>query len=152
MKKKLVRILLGSGWFFFVLLLISGYVFNSYSGNVNHSKFKPIAWDGHLQVFDGAIQCSFVGEALLERKAALKERIFSKVVNKEVSDDGITYYFEDDSTLLSSIFEDVQIEKACCPFFKFDISILPFGKGVALKISGSEAALEMIESFETMEL
>jgi hypothetical protein len=39
-------------------------------------------------------------------------------------------------------------EKACCPFFKFDLSILPFNKGIALKISGSKAVKEMLVSFE----
>jgi len=111
MKRKILLIILSSGWIFLALFLIS-----------------------------------------LERKKILKETIFSKVVKKEESLNGYTYFFEDDSNLLASVLEHVQIEKACCPFFKFDISILPFSKGFALQISGSEAALEMIKEFELSEI
>lgn len=112
---------------------------------------SPISWDNHLQIFNGAIQCNLIGDDLLDRKLVLKERIFSKVIKREESLNGITYYFKDDSKLLESVLEHVQIEKACCPFFKLDISILPFNNGFALKISGSEDAIEMIKDFELSE-
>ena len=102
-----------------------------------------------MQLFEGAIQCNLIEEDLVERKKVLKEAIFSKVQKKEESSEGFIYYFEDDSELLSNVLEHVEIEKACCPFFKFDISILPFNNGFALQISGSEAALEMIKEFES---
>lgn len=101
-----------------------------------------------MQIFNGVVQCNLIGDDLLDRKMILKENIFSNVQKREESLNGITYYFKDDSNLLESLLEHVQIEKACCPFFKFDISILPFNKGFALKISGSKEAIEMIKNFE----
>ena len=148
MREKNLKIVLGSGWLFLALFLTSGYYFNKLSNNSTAFKFIPITWENHLQIFNGAIQCNLVEADLLERKKLLKEAIFSKVQTKEESLNSFIYYFNDDPNLLESVLEHVQIEKACCPFFKFDISILPFNKGFALQISGSEDALKMLEEFE----
>jgi len=101
-----------------------------------------------MQIFNGAIQCSLVNEDLLNRKKTLRQIIFTNIVSRKTSLNGVTYYFNDNADLLESVLEHVQIEKACCPFFKFDISILPFNNGFALQISGSKDALEMIKDFE----
>jgi len=151
MRRKILIILLSAGWFLFALSLTSGYYFKKLSYKSNEFKFSPIAWDDHLQVFNGAIQCNLIEDDLLERKQILKETIFSKVIKKERSLNGYLYYFDDDTKLLADVLEHVQIEKACCPFFKFDISILPFNNGFALQISGSEDAIEMIEEFDSSE-
>ena len=141
-------IILGLGWVFLALFLASGYYFNKFTDDTNGFKFSPITWDNHMHMFNGAVQCNLIEDELVERKELLKEVIFSKALKREEAINGITYYFDDDSNLLKSVLEHVQIEKACCPFFKFDISILPFNKGFALQISGSEEAVEMIEDFE----
>jgi len=130
------------------LFLSSGYYFNKLSSDSAAFKFSPVTWDDHMQMFNGAIQCNLIEDDLLERKKLLKETIFSKVLKKEESLNGYIYYFNDDPNLLESVLEHIQIEKACCPFFKFDISILPFNNGFALQISGSEDAIEMIKDFE----
>ena len=145
-------VILGLGWVFLVLFLASAYFFNKLSDNSNASNFNPISWDNHMQVFNGAIQCKLLDDDLVARKKVLKETIFSQVIKKEESLNGFTYYFKDDPDLLASVFEHVQIEKACCSFFKFDISILPFKKGFAVQVSGSEDAFEMIKKFEASDL
>ncbi len=69
----------------------------------------------------------------------------SKVIRKEIRPLAYVFYFEDDPDLLLHLMEFVQKEKDCCPFFKFDLSILPFEQGLALQISGSAAAMEMMK-------
>ncbi len=151
MKMKILIIALSLGWVFLALFLTSGYFFNKLSNNSNAFKLSPITWDNHLQLMNGAIECSLIGDELLERKKVLQKTIFSQVQKKEKSLNGYTYYFVYDTKLLAAVLEHVQIEKACCPFFKFDISILAFNNGFALKISGSEEALEMLKEFESSE-
>ena len=148
MKNKFLIFVLGSGWLFFFMSILSGYYFNKFSGKTGYSSFQPIGWENHAQIFDGAIQCALTEPALLERKKVLKEKIFSKVIRKEKLSNGVVYYFEYEELLLGEVLEFTQKEKACCPFFKFDISILPFDHGLALQISGSEEALEIIRDFE----
>lgn len=152
MKRKIPITILGLGWVFLAIFLTSGYYFNKLTINSNGFKLSPITWDNHMQIFNGAVQCNLIEEDLIDRKKILKQEIFSKVIKREESLNGIIYYFKDDLNLLESVLEHVQIEKACCPFFKFDISILPFNSGFALQVSGSEDALQMLKEFESSDL
>ena len=152
MRRKIMIITLSLGWVFLALFLTSGYYFNTLSNKTHTFKLSPITWEDHMQIFNGAIQCNMLEEDLLDRKRILKKTLFSKVEKREESLNGISYYFKDSPNLLESLLEHVQIEKACCPFFKFDISILPFNKGFALKVSGSKEALEMIKDFESSDI
>jgi len=145
MRKKTSTIILGLGWVLFALFLISGYFYNKLSDTSANYAFSPITWESHMQIFNGAVQCNLIGDELMERKAILKKEIFSKVEKRVESSNGLIFYFKDDINLLESVLEHMIIEKACCPFFKFDVSILPFDKGFALQISGSENAIEMVK-------
>lgn len=146
--KKISILFLGSAWVLLAIFILSSYFFNKYSNDNNQPAFMPIAWEDQKQFFKGAIQCSLTSEALLERKQQLKEKVFSKVIKKEQTQNGYIFYFNNDAKILEETLEFVLKEKACCPFFKFDISILPYNYGFAFQISGAEEALEMLEDFE----
>ncbi len=152
MKKNLLSLFLGTGWILLALFLLSGSYYKKLTNDTESFFFSPIAWEDHLQLFKGAIQCSLTNEELLERKKYLKDEIFNKIVKKDEIQNGFVYYFNDDPILLNYVLEFIQKEKTCCPFFKFDISILPFNKGFAMKISGSEEALNFLKDFENNEL
>lgn len=152
MKRFLLLLFLSLGWIFLAIFLLSGYYYNKLSLNDNVYKFHPITWENHLQMFDGAVQCKLVGDDLLERKKVLKEQIFSNVSKKQAVHNGYIYYFHDSDLLLKDALEFVAYERECCPFFKFDISILPFGQGFAIQLSGSEAAFEMLSDFENSDI
>lgn len=152
MKRLFLLLFLSLGWILLAIFLISGYYYNKLSLNDSVSKFHPIAWEDHLQIFDGAVQCKLVGDDLLERKKVLKEQIFSNVSKKRTVHNGYVYYFHDRDLLLQDALEFVKCERECCPFFKFDISILPFDQGFAIQISGSEAAFEMLSDFESSDI
>lgn len=152
MKSNMLYTLLGSGWIFLGLFFISGFYFNKFSTQTDGSNFRPVEWRDHMQLFEGVIQCNLTNEDLIERKKLLKEKIFSKVTNREQTQNGYVYYFEYDKLMLENILEFTKTEKACCPFFKFDISILPFDLGIAIQLSGSEEVVEMLEDFESNDL
>lgn len=138
-------ILLALGWVLFGLFLLSGSYYKKLTANTGHSFLSPIAWEDHIQLWKGAVSCTLTSEELLERKTYLKDQVMSKVIRKEMSKNAFVFYFEHDPELLDHLMEFVQKEKDCCPFFKFDLSILPFEKGIALQISGSEEALELLK-------
>ncbi|MBX2873995.1 MAG: hypothetical protein KTR30_17900 [Saprospiraceae bacterium] len=141
-------VLLGMGWVLLGLFLLSGTYYKKLTGASDAPFLSPIAWEDHLQVFKGAVSCSLSSEELQERKADLRKLVMSKVDRKEVQANAYVFYFKDDPELLKHLMEFVQKEKACCPFFKFDLSILPFEKGMALQISGSDEAIEMVKDME----
>ncbi len=151
MKKTLFNIFLLAGWILLFTFLISGYFVNKFKDTPESSFISSLYVGDHVQMFKGALQCSLTSEDLLERKQHLKEKIFSKVTKKEESHNGYIYYFDDEPDLLNNALEFIQKEKACCPFFKFDVSILPFQKGFAVQISGSEEAFEFLKDFEENE-
>jgi len=142
------NIILGLGWIIFALFLVSGYFYKKFSIPSDSTEFIPISWESHKQIFNGVVQCSLIPEDLNIRKEELKKSILSKVVKRKEVSNGIIFYFNNEPNLLESVLEHIIIERQCCPFFKFDVSILPFNKGFALQISGSEDAIEMIKEYE----
>lgn len=147
MKNKIRNVIFGLGWFLLFLFLISGSVFNTFSGE-SKSVFTPIAWEDHAAIFEGILSCSLTDEELIDRKLELKTKIFSKLKKKIELENGFIYYFDDEEGLAATITEFMLKEKDCCPFFKFDISILPFEKGIAFQISGSKGVKDMLLDFE----
>jgi len=148
MKNKLLIPVLALGWVLLFLFLGSAYFFNSFTKDTNKSSWSPISWEEHLLVFDGALTCSLTSDELLERKQELREKIFPQLVKKESLNNGYIYYFEDNQELAEDILEFIGKEKQCCPFFKFDFSVLPFKKGLALQISGSPAVKDFLKDME----
>ena len=118
---------------------------NTFKSGEKQFAFTPISWNEHVSVFEGAISCSLTDAALQDRIAFLKKDIFSKIKKKVEMEEGFIYYFEDEGDIAKNILDFIDMEKQCCPFFKFDFSILPFKKGLALQISGSKEAKEFIK-------
>lgn len=139
--------ILGSGWVFLALFLGSGYVMNKFKSG-KKAAFAPITWGEHLSVFEGALSCSLTSAELQDRIALLRTEIFPKLTKKVELEEGYIYYFADEGDLAIKILEFIGKEKQCCPFFKFDFSILPFEKGLALQISGSTGVKEFLSSKE----
>lgn len=139
--------MLSLGWVFLALFLGSGYVMNKFKSG-QKTAFSPITWTEHLSIFEGALSCSLTSAELQDRIALLRTEIFPKLTKKVELEEGYIYYFADEGDLAIKILEFIGKEKQCCPFFKFDFSILPFEKGLALQISGSAGVKEFLSSKE----
>ncbi len=149
MRKVILGTFALTGWILFLLLLASSFIFNSFNGDESKNRFSPIAWKDHKMVFDGALTCSLTSAELMDRKQQLKAEIFPNLINKTELETGFIYYFEDEGELAEKIMEFIGKEKQCCPFFKFDFSILPFKDGLALQISGSKAIKDFLVDMES---
>lgn len=146
--KNLKTIILGLGWVLLAIFLGSGYVMNKFKSGTETTAFTPITWNEHISLFEGALSCSLTSDELQDRIALLRTEIFPNLTKKVELEEGFIYYFEDEGDLAIKILEFIGKEKQCCPFFKFDFSILPFNKGLALQISGSEGVKEFLSSKE----
>jgi len=89
--------------------------------------------------------CKLIGAELAEKKELLKTEIFSQVKGIDEVDNGYILKFEDKDDILLKLMDYLMIEKECCPFFIFDLNILPNSKGISLKISGQDGAKEMLK-------
>lgn len=143
---KTKSLLCGLGWLAFAALLIGSSIFNSFVSEGNQS-FESIIWKKNVQVFDGLLSCSLLPDDLNERVTMLKEELFTDEVETEELEDGYLFFFEDEGEVATKLLDFLDIEKQCCPFFKFDLSILPFKQGMALKISGGPRVKSFIEYY-----
>ena len=147
--KNLKLIVLALGWVCTFLLLGSSYLLNTFENREDRFVLAPISWNEHLVVLDGALTCSLTSEELQHRLTLLRAEIFPNLKEKVELENGFIYYFEDKDELVFKILEFIGKEKQCCPFFKFDLSILPFKKGVALQISGSKEVKDFLQMMES---
>ncbi len=143
---KIKSLLCALGWLAFAALLIGSSIFNSFVSEGNQS-FESIIWKKNVQVFDGLLSCSLLPDDLNERVTMLKEELFTDEVETEELEDGYMFFFDDEGEVATKLLDFLDIEKQCCPFFKFDLSILPFKQGMALKISGGPRVKSFIEYY-----
>lgn len=143
---KIKSIICGTGWLLLFAFLLSGYLFNS-SQEDSPFNFQPIKWTEHLSVFEGALSCTLLPGELNERLAEIKEEIFTEDVKKEELEDGYIFYFDDKGDLADKVLDFLKVEKKCCPFFKFDLSIRPYQGGLALKVSGGTQVKRFIDYY-----
>lgn len=134
------------GWLLFGFYLAISFVFNSFN-NDSSNKFIPISWSEQVKVYEGALVCSLLPEEMTLRIEQLKSEVFSQTKEIKELEDGYTFYFEDDEQLLTDIFDFVELEKKCCPFFQFDVSVQPFQNGFAVRVGGSKLIKEFVGSY-----
>ena len=147
MKKKIKYAFFGLGWLLLVLLLVSSYFIKRFDMGNSAADYSSISWERQVDFFKGAIQCSLTDSDLLERKELIRADLLSRLDRKEELSNGFVFYFKDEPGLLDLVMEFIEKEKACCPFFKFDLSVLPFDQGIALGLSGAPGAVELIREF-----
>ena len=145
MNKFWSKLLLGSGWLILMGFLVFGYMVNRLSPKDSLADQSAVIWPEIQNLYNGMVACLLTDEDLIERKEYLRSTIFPKVLRNDKKSNSMTYYFEDHESTLSELMEFVRSEKECCPFFKFDLSILPSNQGLALRISGSELAMQFWE-------
>ena len=146
MKKIIFNSFLFLGWILLFLFVGTTILYNKFSSSREASLFTPIAWENQVAIVEGVIACSLTDSELAIRTEKLKMNLFSKVQKKVELEDGFVFYFEDKENLMDSLMEFIRFEKKCCPFFKFDLSILPYGNGIALKISGGEGVKDFLQT------
>lgn len=147
MKKILKYVFFSAGWLLLAFFLVSSYFAKRFDMGNGATGYSPISWERQVDFFKGAIQCSLTDAELLERKELIQADLLSRLDRKEEVANGFVFYFKDEPGLLELAMEFVAKEKACCPFFKFDISVLPFNQGIALGLSGAPGAVDLIREF-----
>ncbi len=154
MKKKetfMSQVFYGFGWILLGLFLAINFFLRNKGDSLKDVIVNSNTIQNYESLFKGSLSCALSDQELLDRKQFLKQNIFPAVKEKEKTEYGLLYYFEDDDDLLKDLMEFVKLEKACCPFFRFDLTILPFEQGIGLQISGSKAAVKFLEDFERNE-
>jgi hypothetical protein len=85
------------------------------------------------------IACRLGERERAERALELRQELFAGVLAIDDLPDGYGYRFPADDDWTAKVLAFVAAERACCPFFTFEVVFEPHGQGVWLRLRGSEA-------------
>lgn len=85
-----------------------------------------------------ACDMSVLSPAQREKHLATSRELFARVRAIEEVADGYEFRFDDEANVIEKVAEFVAIEKLCCPFLNFAITVEAEGGPVALRLTGRE--------------
>ncbi len=92
--------------------------------------------------------CQLSDAELAQRMVQIKNEIRSGVQSVQELKDGYEFTFPGTNEWAHRLFEFIDVERGCCPFFKFHL-ILEEGKGpIRLGIRGREGVKAIIETMQ----
>lgn len=95
---------------------------------------------------ESPIACNLgaLDEAQRERRAELAARLQSSVREIVPNDDGYTFRFSSSDKILLEIAEFVLLERRCCPFLNFQISLKEDDDAITVCLSGRSGVKEFL--------
>lgn len=91
------------------------------------------------------ISCSLTTGAFSERKGTVVKQLVSKTNTIDETEDGFVFSFPYSSELLPELTEFIRVEKECCPFFNYSISITGNEETVRFGLSGPIGTKDFIK-------
>jgi hypothetical protein len=92
------------------------------------------------------MQCKLTAPELRERKATVIARLKKEIKNKEEMANGFAYQFDGSDAMMDEIISFVKVERTCCDFFDFNLSIRGDGSEARLEITGPEGTKDFIQT------
>jgi len=92
------------------------------------------------------IACTLLEGERQRRRSEVLERVFSRVQETRPLEDGYALRFIADEAELADLLQLIQLERQCCPFLKFRLTVEPGGGPVWLEMTGSPGAKSFLES------
>jgi len=98
---------------------------------------------------DSPIACTLTSAELQQRRQTVLQRLRSAVVEVRELTDGYAYSFPAEGQWLQEIASMIDLERQCCPFLRFQLSVEPNGGPIRLELTGPEGTKEFLkEIFE----
>ena len=85
---------------------------------------------------DLPIACSLTSAELQERRRTVLQKMRDAVVEARELPDGYAYCFPSEGRQLPEIASMIELERQCCPFLRFRLTIEPAGGPIWLELSG----------------
>jgi hypothetical protein len=92
------------------------------------------------------IVCSLNDKELRERREKYLDKMAGSLVASEVLDDGTRFRFHIGDSTLINLVEIINLERECCPFLSFKITLDAGSNSVSLDVTGPGEIKEMIRS------
>lgn len=92
------------------------------------------------------IVCSLSTPNLAERGRELTRNVFGGALGVEGLEDGYEFVFPGGTSWATRLVEVINAERACCPFFAFELRFEPGGGPIRLRVRGPEGAKEFMKT------
>lgn len=93
---------------------------------------------------DLPIACALTSAELQERRQTILQRLRGAVVEVRELADGYAYSFPAEGQWLPEIGSMIDLERQCCPFLRFQLSVEPKGGPIWLELTGPEGTKEFL--------
>jgi hypothetical protein len=92
------------------------------------------------------IACSLTAPELQERRSTVLQKVRRAVIDMKELEDGYSYTFPSTSEWLGELADLVELERQCCPFLQFRITIVANGGPLLLEMTGPEGTKDFLAS------
>ncbi len=92
------------------------------------------------------LACSLSEPDLAKRRQELAENVSGGVLKVDELEDGYAFAFPGNAEWATRLIELVNAERACCPFFAFELIFEPDLGPILLKVTGPKSVKEFIET------
>ncbi len=100
-----------------------------------------------MEVSTLPVACSLTESELRERRTAVLQKAGQAVLEVIELGNGYAYRFPTDDEWLGELINLVRLERQCCPFLTFKISVEPSDGPVWLELTGPSGTKEFLSSF-----
>jgi len=95
---------------------------------------------------DISVACRLTSAELQERRRTTLSKVRDSVLETMEVQSGFAYRFPPDSAIISQLATMVVLERQCCPFLRFRITVEEADGPIWLELTGPEGTKEFLES------
>ena len=88
--------------------------------------------------------CVLTSPELQLRKVTVLGSLQRQIIERREQENGYAFRFEGSDAVLDELNEFIKTERACCPFFTFDLSVKSENSAVWLQLSGPDGVKDFI--------
>jgi len=92
------------------------------------------------------IACNLNDSDFQERRAGLLGTVKAGVVETKELEDGYAYHFPSDVSWLATLANLITVERACCPFLRFNLRLEPAEGPIWLELTGPPGTKDFLNS------
>ena len=97
-----------------------------------------------MHEMDLPIACSLTTAELLERRSKVLQKVTAARMDSKELDNGYVYRFPSDGEWITELASLVSLERLCCPFLTFRITVEPGQGNILLEITGPAGTKEFL--------
>jgi len=97
-------------------------------------------------VNDLPIACTLLDAERERRRVELLDRVFARALESRPLADGYALRFAPEAVVLGDLMQVIQLERECCAFLRFRLTVEPGGGPVGLELTGPTGTKAFLES------